>query len=83
MRISDISYSELVEVAKANFRALAGRDIYFAWLSKGSVIDHVIDDIDLKRAMLEQKRPKRTIYRFEIVSFEPRPKNSEEEQQSL
>ena len=79
MRTSETTYTSLVEVAKANFKALAGREVYFAWLSKGGVVDHVIDDDDLGRAMREQKKSKRTIYRFEILSFELENGSSEEQ----
>ena len=80
LRISEITYEGLVEISKTNFSGLFGREVYFAWLSKGGSVDHVIDDSDLERAMKEQKRKSnRTIYRFEIISFEKEEKSSEEQ----
>ena len=80
LRTSEITYEGLVEISKTNFSGLFGRDVYFAWLSKGGAVDHVIDDSDLERAMKEQKRKSnRTIYRFEIISFEKEEKSSEEQ----
>ena len=78
LRTKELNYRGLVGIAKANFEGLDDRDLCFAWMMNGKVLEHIVDDADLNRTWLDKKKWKDTIYRFE-VQFPEEMKASEEE----
>ena len=77
--VSGVSFEGLSTLSKTIFGSLIGKEVYFEWLTKGRITDHIIDDADLVEAISDMKRRGNSICRFEVKAFDLGPDINPEE----